>query len=158
MTSTEKRIDALTRFLLCEDPEDREKIRAELKSFITVSRPSANPETIIRSIFLEIGVPDNLRGYEPAIHAILLIIQDHKYLENVTHLLYPTVAQQFNNTKTGIERCIRLCIEHAWKRGNIDALIRYFGYTTDPEKGKPTNSEFLARIANVVKQRLRYDA
>ena len=158
MSDIEQRIYAITRFMLAEDPEEREKIKAELKAFGDFSRPPVDPETITRSIFLEIGVPEHLRGYEPAIYAITLIVKDRKYLDNVTHLLYPAVAKEFDNTKSGIERCIRSCVEHAWQRGNIEVLTRYFGYSTNPERGKPTNSEFLARIANVVKQRIRYDA
>lgn len=157
MSSIEKKVDALTRFLLCEDTEEREKLRAEIKKLCSLPKPAANPEAIIRSIFLEIGVPDHLKGYEPTIRAILMIIEDHKYLDSVTYRLYPEVAKEFNNTKGGIERSIRLCVEHAWQRGNLEALTRYFGYTTSPERGKPTNSEFLGRIANVVKQRLHYD-
>lgn len=112
-------------------------------------------EDVVREIILDIGIPDHLKGHPYVIEAVRLATEDRMYLEMVTKKLYPEVAKTFGSTPSRVERAIRHCIENAWVRGDLDTLRGYFGNTVSARKGKPTNSEFIARIANVSKQRVK---
>lgn len=105
-------------------------------------------ETKITKIIQEIGVPAHIKGYLYLREAITIVIDDMDYLGAVTKELYPAVANKFNTTPSRVERAIRHAIEVAWNRGKIDTLDRIFGYTINNNKGKPTNSEFIALIAD----------
>ena len=107
-----------------------------------------NLETKITKIIHEIGVPAHIKGYLYLREAIALVINDMDYLGAITKELYPHVADKFNTTPSRVERAIRHAIEVAWTRGNVDTINRLFGYTVDNNKGKPTNSEFIALIAD----------
>ena len=102
----------------------------------------------------QLGVPAHIKGYHYLRSAILHCIEDSEMLECVTKLLYPTVASEFQTTPSRVERAIRHAIEIAWDRGDIETLNSYFGFTVNTGKGKPTNSEFIALIADRIK--LRY--
>ncbi|HHY97986.1 MAG TPA: sporulation transcription factor Spo0A [Firmicutes bacterium] len=95
-----------------------------------------------------LGIPANIRGYQYIREAILMVIEDSGLLGRVTKELYPRIAQKFNTTPPRVERAIRHAIEIAWSRGNIELLNSVFGHTVDQERGKPTNSAFIARIAD----------
>ncbi|WFA09703.1 sporulation transcription factor Spo0A [Tissierella sp. Yu-01] len=114
-----------------------------------------NMETKITKIIQEIGVPAHIKGYLYLREAITMVIDDMDYLGAVTKELYPCVAEKFNTTSSRVERAIRHAIEVAWNRGKIDTIERIFGYTVNNNKGKPTNSEFIALIAD--KLRLEKD-
>ncbi len=107
-----------------------------------------NLETKITKIIQEIGVPAHIKGYLYLREAITMVIEDMDYLGAVTKELYPCVAEKFNTTPSRVERAIRHAIEVAWNRGKIDTIERIFGYTVNNNKGKPTNSEFIALIAD----------
>ena len=105
-------------------------------------------ETVVTEIIHEIGVPAHIKGYQYLREAIILTIHDMDLINAVTKALYPEVARRFNTTPSRVERAIRHAIEVAWDRGDIEVLQKYFGYTVSNIKGKPTNSEFIAMIAD----------
>lgn len=102
----------------------------------------------ITEIMHQIGVPAHIKGYQYVREAIRLSVTDPEALNSVTKILYPTVAKTFSTTASRVERAIRHAIEVAWDRGDIEVLNSYFGYTVQNERGKPTNSEFIAMIAD----------
>lgn len=110
----------------------------------------------VTDVIHQIGIPAHIKGYHYLRQAIVLSINDHKMLENVTKLLYPTVAEDFSTTSTRVERAIRHAIETAWNRGNIDVLTDMFGYTVNANKGKPTNSEFIALITDTLQLKMKF--
>ena len=105
-------------------------------------------ETEITSIIHEVGVPAHIKGYMYLREAITMVVNDMELLSAVTKELYPSIAKKFNTTASRVERAIRHAIEVAWGRGQIEAINRLFGYTVHINKGKPTNSEFIAIIAD----------
>ena len=111
-----------------------------------VSRPDL--ESMVTDIIHEIGVPAHIKGYQYLREAIILTINDMEMINAVTKVLYPEVARKFDTTPSRVERAIRHAIEVAWDRGDIEVLQKYFGYTVSNIKGKPTNSEFIAMIAD----------
>lgn len=102
----------------------------------------------VSEIMHQIGVPAHIKGYQYLREAILLSVDDSEMVSSVTKLLYPTVAKKFKTTSSRVERAIRHAIEVAWDRGDVDVLSSYFGYTIQSERGKPTNSEFIAMISD----------
>lgn len=111
-------------------------------------------EREITNVILEIGIPAHVKGYHYVRSAILMAIQAPESVNSITKVTYPTVAKKFNTTPSRVERAIRHAIEVAWDRGNIEVLNRIFGYSVSERKGKPTNSEFIALIADFL--RLKY--
>ncbi|WIF94551.1 sporulation transcription factor Spo0A [Caminicella sporogenes] len=105
-------------------------------------------EAEITNIIHEIGVPAHIKGYLYLREAIGMVVQNIEYLSAVTKELYPSIAQKFNTTPSRVERAIRHAIEVAWSRGKIDTINKLFGYTVNNGKGKPTNSEFIAMVAD----------
>jgi two-component system response regulator (stage 0 sporulation protein A) len=105
-------------------------------------------EGLITDILHEIGVPAHIKGYQFLREAIMLVVADMDTINAVTKILYPSVAKKFATTPSRVERAIRHAIEVAWDRGDIEVLQRFFGYTVSNIKGKPTNSEFIAMIAD----------
>ena len=112
------------------------------------SRGPIDLETEITSIIHEIGVPAHIKGYMYLREAITMVVNDMELLSAVTTELYPSIAKKYNTTASRVERAIRHAIEVAWGRGQVDAINKLFGYTVHNEKGKPTNSEFIAIIAD----------
>ncbi len=111
-------------------------------------------ETQVTHIIHQIGVPAHIKGYQYLRTAILLTIDDCDIINSVTKILYPSVAKKYSTTTSRVERAIRHAIEVAWDRGDVDTLNSYFGYTIQNNRGKPTNSEFIAMIADNL--RLKY--
>ncbi len=112
-------------------------------------------EMMVTEIIHQIGVPAHIKGYHYLRDSILLAVNDPSIINSVTKLLYPTVAKQNATTSSRVERAIRHAIEVAWDRGDVDILNSYFGYTIHNTRGKPTNSEFIAMIADKLRLRLR---
>lgn len=108
-------------------------------------------EVVVTEMIHQLGVPAHIKGYHYLRSAILHCIRDAEMLECVTKLLYPTVADEFDTTPSRVERAIRHAIEIAWDRGDLDTLNSFFGFTVNTGKGKPTNSEFIALIADRIK-------
>ena len=102
----------------------------------------------VTNIIHQIGVPAHIKGYLYLREAILMVIRDVDLLGAVTKELYPLIADKYNTTPSRVERAIRHAIEVAWSRGNVDVVNSLFGYTIDVNRGKPTNSEFIAMIAD----------
>ncbi len=119
------------------------------------SAASADPLREITSIIQAVGIPANIKGYRYIRTAIRLVVEDVDLMEAVTKELYPAVADEYDTTATRVERAIRHAIEVAWNRGNTEVMARYFGYTVDSRRGKPTNSEFIALIADRVRMKIR---
>ncbi len=119
---------------------------------------SENPdmEAQVTKIIHQIGVPAHIKGYQYLRAAILMAIDDADIINSVTKVLYPSVAKKFSTTTSRVERAIRHAIEVAWDRGDIDTLNSYFGYTIQNSRGKPTNSEFIAMIADNLRLKSRY--
>ncbi len=115
-------------------------------------------DVVISDIMRQIGVPAHIKGYQYLRTAIKLSVNDSEMLSSVTKLLYPTVAKMYNTTASRVERAIRHAIEVAWDRGDVDVLSSYFGYTIQSQRGKPTNSEFIAMIADKLKLSLKTTA
>ena len=105
-------------------------------------------ESQVTQIIHQIGVPAHIKGYQYLRTAILLTVQDNDIINSVTKVLYPSVAKKYSTTTSRVERAIRHAIEVAWDRGDVDTLNSYFGYTIQQGRGKPTNSEFIAMIAD----------
>ena len=112
------------------------------------SVPATDIDIVISDIMRQIGVPAHIKGYQYLRTAIKLCVNDSSMLSSVTKVLYPTVAKMYNTTPSRVERAIRHAIEVAWDRGDVDVLSSYFGYTIQSQRGKPTNSEFIAMIAD----------
>lgn len=110
-------------------------------------------EAVVTDIIHEIGVPAHIKGYQYLREAIIITINDMDAINAVTKVLYPDVAKKFNTTPSRVERAIRHAIEVAWDRGDIETLQKFFGYTVSNIKGKPTNSEFIAMIADCLSLR-----
>lgn len=114
-----------------------------------------NLELMITEIIHQIGVPAHIKGYNYLREAIMLSIKNGDVINSVTKILYPTVAKKHSTTASRVERAIRHAIEVAWERGDIDVLNSYFGYTIQIERGKPTNSEFIAMISDKLRLKLK---
>lgn len=113
-----------------------------------------NLETDVTNIIHEIGVPAHIKGYQYLRDAIMMSVNDGEMLNSITKLLYPSIAKKHKTTPSRVERAIRHAIEVAWSRGKMDTIDDLFGYTVSNGKGKPTNSEFVALIADKI--RLEY--
>lgn len=118
--------------------------------------PERDLEADVTDIIHEIGVPAHIKGYQYLREAIMMSVNDIEMLNSITKILYPTIAKQFQTTPSRVERAIRHAIEVAWSRGKMDTIDELFGYTINNGKGKPTNSEFIALIADKI--RLEYRA
>ena len=102
-----------------------------------------------------IGIPAHIKGYQYLRDSIMLSVKDNDVINSITKILYPTIAKRYQTTSSRVERAIRHAIEVAWNRGNTETLNGLFGYTISNGKGKPTNSEFIALIADKI--RLQYN-
>ena len=112
-------------------------------------------ETLVTNIIHEIGVPAHITGYQYLREAIIIAVNDMDVINAITKVLYPEVAKTFGTTPSRVERAIRHAIEVAWDRGDLDTLQKFFGYTVSNTKGKPTNSEFIALIADKLQLQLK---
>ena len=115
-----------------------------------------NLEQDVTDMIHEIGVPAHIKGYQYLREAIMMSVDDPAMISSITKILYPTIAKRFQTTPSRVERAIRHAIEVAWSRGKMETLDALFGYTIDTGKGKPTNTEFIALIADRI--RLSYRA
>ena len=113
-----------------------------------------NIESDVTAIIHDVGVPAHIKGYQYLREAIIMSVNDNEMLNSITKILYPSIAKKFKTTASRVERAIRHAIEVAWNRGRMDTIDELFGYTINAEKGKPTNSEFIALIADKI--RLEY--
>lgn len=150
-------VRTLARLAISTDDVDREVLRkecghllAELEKdedlLVTPNQPT-NLMQIVTNTIHEIGIPAHIKGYRYVREAIMMVINNVDVLSAITYELYPAIAMKFDTTSSRVERAIRHAVEVAWGRGDMDVLYKYFGNTIDPQKGKPTNSEFVSCIA-----------
>lgn len=122
---------------------------------IAVCKPMTHDlEQDVTDMIHDIGVPAHIKGYQYLREAIMMSVKDAAMISSITKVLYPTIAKKFQTTPSRVERAIRHAIEVAWSRGRMETLDTLFGYTINTGKGKPTNSEFIALIADKI--RLKY--
>lgn len=158
MSILELQVDALMRLCTAETEYDRALAREDVLKMLggrSFRQISTDPEYLIRALLLELGAPDHLVGHPYVVQAVLMVVENRNYIDSITLSLYPQLAAKFETTPSRVERAIRHLVEVTWTRGDWEVLTRYFGNTVSAEKGKPTNGEFLARLANVVKLRMR---
>ena len=139
----------------CTTPEQVAAIAAKFgdEAFWTGAMPESNKgvediDTTVADILREIGVPARILGYQYVQEAIKMAVMDMSVVHGMTKILYPAVAEKFGTTAPRAERAIRNAIEVAWDRGDVDTLQKYFGYTVSAIKGRPTNGEFIAMLAD----------
>ncbi len=118
-----------------------------VNQYISTAKPR-NLDVAVTNIIHEMGVPAHIKGYHYIRDAILMVINEINLLGAVTKELYPMIAQKYQTTPSRVERAIRHAIELAWDRGNVEMMTKFFGYTINLERGKPTNSEFIAMVAD----------
>ena len=152
--NTEKKINAIMRYIVSDSQEEKDKIMEEIREMI---EPVAkeNTEDVISEILVELGMPSHIMGYQYSVYAIKIAVENTDIINAITCGLYPTVAEHYGTTASRVERAIRHGIECAWDRGDLDVIEKYFGNTISLTKGKPTNSEFIARVSNIVRRRMR---
>lgn len=119
------------------------------------SIPLRDIESSVTKVIHEIGVPAHIKGYQYLRDAIMMAIRDMEIINSITKQLYPNIANDYNTTPSRVERAIRHAIEVAWGRGQVDLLNNLFGYTVQTSKGKPTNSEFIAMIADKLRLKMK---
>lgn len=128
--------------------------KAEQKSVVVPEKKTPvvhDLEQDVTNMIHEIGVPAHIKGYQYLREAIMMSVEDSGMISSITKILYPTIAKRFQTTPSRVERAIRHAIEVAWNRGRMETLDSLFGYTIDTGKGKPTNSEFIALIADRIR-------
>ena len=158
MTLLEQKVDAIARCLLKSDEtQGNNNALAELKSLL--EQPATahqNIDAIVRNLLIEIGVPEHIKGSKYLVKAICAVVENDDLINAITCELYPLVAEAFQTTPSRVERAIRHAVEVAWIRCDLDVLRQHFGNTISPSKGKPTNSEFIARLANIARDTTNY--
>ena len=125
------------------------------KQPVPIRNAGGGIEAMVTNIIHEIGVPAHIKGYQYLREDIIIAVEDMDVINAITKVLYPQVAKAFGTTPSRVERAIRHAIEVAWDRGDLDTLQRFFGYTVSNTKGKPTNSEFIALIADKLQLQLK---
>ena len=136
-------------------PSGKSRMQEKTNVEETKTKPEIRDlEQDVTDMIHEIGVPAHIKGYQYLREAIMMAVEDTSLLSSITKILYPTIAKRFDTTSSRVERAIRHAIEVAWSRGRMETLDALFGYTINTGKGKPTNSEFIALIADRI--RLKY--
>lgn len=156
MTLLERKVNALAKAMLARDPVNKSRALEELSQLMqTKSERYQDVDAAVRASLLELGVPERILGYERLVLAISLVVEDKNLTNSMTKTLYPMVADMLQTTKGGAEKGIRHAIEVCWDRMDQDTMQTYFGNTVSPLKGKPTNGEFIARVARAVRERMK---
>lgn len=152
MSELEMKVNALIALCTTDSEEERASIIEQMKGLAGgASAMKIRNDVSVADVLVDIGVPDSLTGHRYVKYAIELAIANPEIVDVMTKGLYPEVAKRFGTTASRAERAIRHAIENAWDRGDIDVLAKYFGNTVSISKGKPTNSEFIARVANYLR-------
>ena len=145
-----KPLDMIT---LIDRVRDLLKEKDEVKSeyMVAYGNKTLPLEVRVTQMIHDVGVPAHIKGYQYIREAIILAVNDEDIINSITKTLYPTLSEKFNTTSSRVERAIRHAIEVAWNRGQIEMHEKIFGYTVNSNKGKPTNSEFIAMIADRIR-------
>lgn len=152
MQKLESKLDALLRLLVAEGKSERGRARDTVLDLLEVSALPGDREREVRRLLLELGVPDHLKGHELLVRSILLVCEEPRLIGAITTKLYPAVAKDCGDTPSRVERAMRHAIEVCWTRGDLDVLQEHFGNTVSASRGKPTNGEFIARVANEIRE------
>lgn len=144
----------INRIKRAKDKKKGNRLQERYQPYEPVETKPRNLEADVTNIIHEIGVPAHIKGYQYLRDAIMMSVEDMEMLNSITKILYPTIAKKYQTTSSRVERAIRHAIEVAWSRGKMDTIDELFGYTINTGKGKPTNSEFIALIADKI--RLEY--
>ena len=170
MVTLEQKIDLIMQLAVAKDSKEKTRLKNEIAAALADTDPSPAPAStanthavdtdalmtnIIDDLFKELGAPCHLIGYDRTAYAIKLVISDNEYIHDIAKRLYPAIGAKYNTTASRVERSIRHLIEVAWSRHDIQDAYRIFGNTIDIDRGKPTNSEFIATCARIVKRRMR---
>ena len=159
MNTIEKQLNAIMRCLAAESTEEREQARADICEMMGLKAVPAdngqNVESTVERVLLDLGVPCHIKGYNYLITVISLVVGNADLINAITKELYPAIAKKYSTTSSRVERAVRHAIECGWDRVDLDVMQHYFGNTVSISKGKPTNSEFIARVANVVRMRMQ---
>lgn len=152
-------LTAVAAYMVAEDDGEKARARAGVRMILDGmgTAPARTTETVdaaIRRVLVELGVPSHIKGYSRLICAIRIVAEDPSVSDAITKRLYPMVAEQFDDTPSRVERAIRHAVELSLDRCDLDTIERYFGNTISPRKGKPSNSEFITRLADVVRNGL----
>ena len=153
----EAKVDILLRYVLSQSKEERAELSTTMEELlgevapVTPAEPAPDVGTEVRKVLREIGVPEHLKGYRCMITAVVMVVEDPDIIECITKGLYPAVAKKLGTTPSRVERAIRHAIEVAWMNGDIIMLYSYFGNSISIEKGKPTNTQFLASMGNYIR-------
>lgn len=137
------------------NPVIRSEYPMESKTSYHIPTVQRNLEVEVTNIMHEIGVPAHIKGYQYLRDAIMMVVKDLDIINSITKQLYPSIAREYNTTPSRVERAIRHAIEVAWSRGQVDAIDSLFGYTVSIGKGKPTNSEFIAMVADKLRLEMK---
>lgn len=153
MSTLEEKVNALMYFCIADSRSARKECRQYLQHLVTVETVTQAQErkNRIDTILMDLGIPDHLLGYAYLQTAIELCLVNPDALGRFTAFVYPTVAQQFGTRWQLVERGIRHAIETGWMRCDLDMQQRYFGGKIDPDRGKPGNKEFVARVCNILR-------
>lgn len=155
LKNTDYVINQLVKLALADSEKAREKVRDALREFVkNHGQVETNPEALVRDILLDLGAVESNVGYPYTVKAILLCIEDESWINNITYGMYAEIARCFGTTPSRIERAIRHIIENIWLRGDNNTIDYYFRNSVDADRGKPTNGQFIARIANIVRMQL----
>lgn len=146
----EKKVDALVRLCLSENPVEKIEILNSLREMMKETPKSLTYHDRIVNLLLELGIPTHLRGYKHLVAAFEITHEHPEYLEQITCVLYPEIAEVCNTLSRRVERCIRHAVEVSWDRAEYSTLVKYFGSSVSPKRGRPTNSEFLARVHEIL--------
>ena len=122
---------------------------------LTNKNSEKNLEALVTNVIHDVGVPAHIKGYQYLREAIIMVVSDIDIINQITKQLYPEIADKYHTTPSRVERAIRHAIEVAWGRGQQNTVERIFGYTVSASKGKPTNSEFIAMIADKLRLELK---
>lgn len=156
MTLLERKVNALARAMLARDPVNKSRALEELSQLMqTRSERYQDVEEAVRAAMLELGVPEKLTGYSRMESALVMVAKDPEMRNPLHKGLYTEVAALYDTTPSRVERNIRHAIEVSWDRMDLETMQIYFGNTVSPLKGKPTNGEFISRVASVVRKRMK---
>lgn len=161
MSNLEMKVDALVRLVTAEDGTSYDSAKAELLSLAGKGRQSNETNRqkmmvkMIEDTLTKMGMPNAIRGFRYCTEAVQQAVEDPKILGNLTKRLYPSVAEVCGTTAPRAEQAIRHGVEAIWTRGNPEHLNEMFGYSVDINRGKPTNSEFVARISNLIRRQFQ---
>ena len=154
MSEFEMKIEALIR---CVGTKAYEKAMTEIQN---AESPKPDPlppvdiDGVVEKILVELGTPAHIKGYRYTVTGLRLVVNNPDLIDAITRELYPQIATAHKTTPSRVERAVRHAIEVTWDRGDLDTLAEYFGNTISITKGKPTNSEFLAMVSNVIRRKL----